>query len=196
MRVRLFLFILFVLLCNISLFAQKSQNADKLSNWIPNSQISSLDKRMYKLIKKNPYLKGKHDLRLYHIPMLYNTTELCNFYPDSLGKFVPQYGFYVLGKNAVFRKKKEYIRTRSLVVDSSGNLVAIGDARLIQPIFTLGKDEAELASLFFNNHQIDVAFNDDSNSVDYSYFFCIKGNELLIYKETDDGLQIIKSIDK
>lgn len=194
MCMRLFSFMLFILSCNISLFAQKSQNADKLSNWIPSSQISSLDKRMYKLIKKNPYLKGKHDLRLYHIPMLYNSKDLCELYPDNLEKFVPKYGSYFLRRHSIFQKKKEYIQTYSLVIDSDGNIVAIGDARLIQPIFTLSKDEAELASLFIKN-QIDVAFYDISISL--FHFFCIKGNKLLIYEGMgDDGLQIIKSIDK
>lgn len=141
--------------------------------------VERLKKRTSSLIKKNPYLSSLKGLRQYHIFELYpcGTFYGKKDYEEATFLMDLQYGYYrVKG----FFGKKKYMRDRTIITDSIGNLVAYGDATLLfipaKPWLAL---DSEIARLFFSG-EIDMAFY----TLQYpGRYVCLKDDHLYVLEK-------------
>ena len=183
---RRYLIITIIIYFGMCSYAKENINMIEILN--VEQDIVSLEKRITNLIKKKPEIANIQGLRQYHIFWL-------GIEKDSLKKedyldhsFLHKlyYGYYHLGSNSLFKKRKEYIRTTILITDSAGNLVARGDARLvhISPVFD--PNDVKLAKMFFDK-EIDFAFYMGGT---FNKYVGIKGNNLFVLESTQEGLMI------
>jgi hypothetical protein len=87
--------------------------------------------------------------------------------------------------NIKSKKLKQYLKTTTLITDSTGNLVAKGDARLVYISSVFDPNDVKLAKMFFDK-EIDFIFRIGKT---FNRYVGIKGNELYAIEATKDGLQ-------
>lgn len=174
---------------NIHLFMQ--QFTDGVSYF--SKDVESLRKRTDFLIRKDPVLSSMVGIRQYHIYSLYPCGSYIwrIEYEDASFLFNLVYGYYTIRGNflnRLFSKKMKYMRDRTVITDSLGNLVAYGDARSIfvpQIPLSENDDEVEIAKLFFEN-RIDFVF--DLFQYPNTYI-CIRENNLFVLEAGTNGLE-------
>ena len=79
----------------------------------------------------------------------------------------------------------------TLITDSTGNLVATGDARFATPFFYKGSLELpdmKLAKMFFDKEMDFILWLETPHSM--RYMVGIKGNNLYALERTQEGLKI------
>jgi len=154
-------YLIFFIIIMFSCFrsnAQESVNMIEILNI--KKDMNSLEKRILKMIKKNPDIAKTKDLKLFHI--LYLGIEDANSLTkeDYLNHTYLQHLYYfrtnVKNPSGNFDIRLKYICTHTLITDSKGNLVARGDAFRVTPTDNDSND-AIRAKMFFDK-EIDFAF--------------------------------------
>jgi hypothetical protein len=127
-------------------------------------QVDSLDQRIKKLINQAPYLKHNRGLKHYHIFELYAPQQsIIEHLFDNITNIKELSCCYSEKKRSLFCfKKKHFLRTRTIVCDSLGNVLAIGDWRKLYRIEphlqrTTYKGEMDLVR-YFIEHRLTGAF--------------------------------------
>jgi hypothetical protein len=203
----------------VSSFAQNK--VDMIDILDIRQDISILEDRISKLIKKNPDISHIQNLQQFHIFWLgYEGNTLKEDYLDHsfLYKLAYRYYhiftggiplnfpflyrinsalYYRLLSKPLFGKGKKYIKDRTLITDSIGNLIASGDAQFISAYSLYGKSDVELAKMF-HEKKVDFVFYYIRNHVKYSLYsmislseyIAIKDDKIYVIKDTKDGLEI------
>lgn len=166
-------------------YAQKNINIIEILNI--EQDIVSLENRIKDLTKKNPAMANIQGLRQFHVFWLGIDDIKKKEYENRSFLYRLYHAYYDIGSN--FRKKKKYIRTTTLITDSVGNLVAIGDARLVHVAPVFGKNDIELAKMFFDK-KIDFAFYMGVTYITFDTYCVIKDNKISIIKDTKECLEI------
>ncbi|MDR1614422.1 MAG: hypothetical protein LBS26_02525 [Campylobacteraceae bacterium] len=177
-------------MCSFS-FAQENTNMIKILNI--EQDIVSLENRITDLIKKKPAIANIQGLRQFHILLLgfsdYNKVEIKKEdYLDYSFLYQLRQSYYHLGSNSLFAKKKKYLSTITLVTDSTGNLVATSDARLVHIAPVFDQKDIELAKMFFDK-EIDFILWLETPHIT-RYMVGIKDNNLYALERTKEGLKI------
>lgn len=193
-RTKLIILFMFVSICSfgqgmkghILLFRQSFVNSNITNRF---KDVEHLKKRTSSLIKKNPYLSSLKGLRQYHIFELYPCGSFYGNkdYEDAAFLLDLRYGYYDV---KVFFRKKKYMRDRTIITDSIGNIVAYGCARfLFVPNKPKKEDphdlDSEIARLFFSG-EIDMAFY----TLQYpNRYICLKDEHLYVLESVAGNLK-------
>ena len=152
------------------------------------TDIVNLENRISKLTKKMPQLKKEKGIRQFNLLECYLDTPFLarKDYIDHsfLGKV--RYGHYHLSRKSILSKKRYYMRTQTLVTDSSGHLLAKGDARHLYKVFSspIDENEKKLAKILFNENY-DFVFYLVNNL--FEIYFCIKNNHIDVLQWSEDS---------
>ena len=153
----------------------------------------SLEKRISKLIKKNPDLSKMKELKQFHILYL-GIDETATLTKEDYMNLSFLHHLHTdknfLGTGGSFDIRVKCISTMVLVTDSKGYLVAFGDVLKLlsaSPPHAY-PSEVILAKMFFDK-EIDFIFNIASPNRRY-YEIGIKGNNLYVFSWDDAGFVI------
>lgn len=192
---RYFILIIFSIWVFLHSSAQtKSYSPDYFTNKVIydnyiTSKIGNLEKRIYSLIEMNPKLKkGKKDLHLCHIYRVYNDNILIrkqNYLDYSFLDNTRISDISVDNRST----NGHYIWTKTLVLDSNGDLVAVGDARQLFPFVEYMKKEKALAKILYCNN-IDCLFTPTALE-DTIYFY--SKNDSLCALEWDSRSELLRT---
>jgi hypothetical protein len=161
------------------LIISAQENINMIETLNISQDIVTLENRITQLIKNNPKISHIQGLRQYHVFWLkfadkskIDTTKEMYLNKTFLLQLIPTY--YKIGSN--FSKEKEYLSTFTLITDSLGNLVAVGDAISLSVTPRFLGSSIELAKMFFDK-KIYFVFNLETPFVG-SYNVGIKENYL------------------
>ena len=115
--------------------------------------VSVLERRINHLTKKMPQLRNIDGIRQFNLLECHLDTPFLSrndYINYSFLEYV-RYGHYNISSKSIFSKKKHYMRTRTLITDSVGHLLAHGDARRLYLPFSnyIDKREKNLAVILF-----------------------------------------------
>ncbi|MBP5339132.1 MAG: hypothetical protein J6Z14_07505 [Prevotella sp.] len=174
---------------NISIFRTAYTN----TQFTASKDIQQIVKRTNFLIRKHTKLAAMKGLRQYHIFELYPCGSFYSRRDYENGNFLLdlEYG-YVMVKNPsklkrLFTKGNKYMRGRTIVTDSLGNLVAYGDASYL--FFVKQSNEKndvyqKIAKLFYER-KIDYVFY----TLQYpDIYVCITANNMFVIESQTRGL--------
>ena len=182
------------------------QNINMIEMLHVEQDIVSLEKRIARLIKKKPEIANVQGLRQFHILLLGNTNIRKERFLDrsflrqiTIGDYFHLYpiisyrkgGGWRLNVRNIFRKNQKYIQTVTFITDSTGNLVAKGDARFVTPIYKgsyFELSDMKLAKMFFDKEIDFVFWLGFPHST--RYMIGIKDNNLYGLQNTQEGLKI------
>ena len=183
---RRFVILATIIMCS-GIYSYAPENIDLIEILNIRQDVISLENRIANLIIKNSEIANIRGVRQFHIFWLGDVENNLKKedYLDHSFLYKLGYGYYHLGTNSLFKKEKKYIRTTTLITDAAGNLVAIGDARLvhISPVFD--SNDVKLAKMFFDK-EIDFVFRIGRT---FNRYVGIKGSTLCALEATKDGLQ-------
>jgi hypothetical protein len=138
------------------IFAVSVSYSQNTANFFSMSEnISILENRINKLLKKHHSLSKIHGLQQFHIFWMgHNYDFRKEDYSDHsfLYKLVPSY----IEKSKGILKHKKYLRAETLICDSTGKLVAMGNDRFVT-LVTLSKYRVELAKIL-HDKKMDFIF--------------------------------------
>ena len=157
--------------------------------------IVALEKRIDELVKKDPKLKNIQGIKQFHILVLgykdYTTESDINKkkYIDYsfLDLLTPRYDYYTTPYCLIFRKEKKYIETITLITNSSGNLIAMGDGRFINSNFNPNM-YFNLTKTLFSKKLDSVIYLESPHTFKYS--IGIKDNNLYALEDDMYDLKI------
>ena len=119
------------------------------------TDVSVLERRINQLIKKMPQLRNIDGIRQFNLLECHLDTPFLsrNDYVNYSFLGYVRYGYYNLSSKSLFSKKKHYMRTRTLITDSVGHLLAHGDARHLYIPFSsyIDNRERNLAVILFSD---------------------------------------------
>ncbi|MRJ11227.1 hypothetical protein EDL98_09090 [Ornithobacterium rhinotracheale] len=175
------------------MFAQNNLNITEREEI--QQDIISLEKRINELVKKDPKLKNIQGIKQFHVLLLGYKNDITKKdinkekYKDYsfLDLLVPRYNYYTTSNGLLFRKKKKYITTLTLITDSEGNLIAYGDGKFIVSNFN-PKLYFDLTKTLFSKKLDTVIYLEGPHNSKYS--IGIKGNELYALENDIDDLKI------
>lgn len=173
-------------------YAQKINIVERLNI---KEDIVSLERRINELVKNDSKLKNVQGIKQFHILLLgykdYTTKNDINKekYVDYsfLNLLAPRYNYYDIPGCFIFRKKKKYIETLTLITNSSGNLIAMGNGRFINSNFN--------PNIYFNltktlfSKKLDIVIYLESPHTS-KYSIGIKNNKLYALEDDMDNLKI------
>jgi hypothetical protein len=188
-------------------YSQDTINMVKILNI--EQDIVALENRITSSIKvNNPDIANIQGLRQYHILWLNSYTDKKEDYLDHSFLYKLFFGYYELSPKVkkikgckpslLYRinpdlyyyinskRWKKFIRTTTLITDSTGNLVARGDARFVVGYTKFSQSDKELAKMFFEK-EIDFAF---CMGGQFGTYIGIKDDNLFALEETKEGLKI------
>ena len=90
-------------------------------------QIDSLENRINRLIHHSPYLKHIPNLKQYHVLELYATQDSIEHLFDSVDNVKYLHCYYSKSKRNFFSVGKRFLKTSTIVCDSLGHVLAIGN---------------------------------------------------------------------
>jgi len=196
--------ILTIIICfGMSSYAQENINMLEILNI--QQDIVALENRITSSIKiNNPDIANMQGLRQFHILWLGSFTDKKEDYLDRTFLYKLFCGYYELSPKVKQNKRekipflycinpdlyyqieskkwKKYLKTTTLITDSTGNLVASGDARLVYGYTNFSQFDKKLAKMFFDK-EIDFAFYMGGA---YPSFIVIKDNKISVVKETKE----------
>lgn len=159
------------------------------------SRLRKLNYRTDYLIKRHSTLSKMEKLHQFHVIYFYYALYMgelpCKqefsdcYFLDRLS-----HDYYRISQKSllkrVFCKDEEYIKDHTLITDSVGNLLAVGDARgLFSNVSTEAYDHDRLIARKMYDKEVDFAFN-----ICHPWgYLCIKGEELFVLEGTDGGLK-------
>jgi hypothetical protein len=172
--------ILFYLIFVVSV--SYSQDMAKLFNM--QEDIGILENRINKLLKKHHSLSKIKGLRQFHIFLMGHDSDIRKEdYLDHsfLYKLVPSY----IEETHCILKRKKYLRFQTLVCDSTGKLVAIGDNRFI-PFVSHDKNKIDLVRMFYDK-KLDFVFYMGHK---LGTHIGIKKNDIYVLINSSEGLKV------
>lgn len=165
------------------------ENINMIDTLNIDKDIITLEERISELIKKNPKIGQIQGLKQFHIFGLKYTelskvdTTKANYLNHSfLSQLIPT--FYIIRSTSFYSKERKYLDSSTLITDSLGKLVAIGDPRAIY-IFNFAQGDIELAKRLFNK-EYDFIFKLQAPFAGF-YEIGIKGNKLTALESGFDG---------
>ncbi len=210
---RYLILIIIVVMCSERCsYAQNNMNMIEILN--VEQDIINLENRIKNVIKKNhPNLANIQGLQQFHILTLSANSKNKEDYLNGsfLDQIIPDYWllsskvkkYKSLQRSFLYRiigprfylnryskppvKRQKYLVTNTLITDSIGNLIAVGDARLVQVLYDFNPSYAKLAKMFFNK-EIDFAFYLDGSAG--RYMVGIKNDRLYAFMTTKTHLNI------
>jgi len=190
--------IVFVFFSGIHIYAQENINMIEILKI--KKDMHSLEKRISKLIKKNPDIAKTKDLKQFHILELgikddtklkkedyISYSFLFHLYPLRVDRYVSKFRYKYRYRESVYYKKVPWISkrenciaTNTIITDSKGDLVAYGNALRITPTPPVYCDSSDiiLARMFFDK-ELDFAFCIVSPKRHYD--IGVKGNNLYVF---------------
>lgn len=122
-------------------------------------QIDSLENRINRLIRHSPYLKHIPNLKQYHVLELYATQDSIEHLFDSVDNVKYLHCYYSKSKRNFFSVGKRFLKTSTIVCDSLGHVLAIGNFHNLYMVdqtllTTTYKDEMDLVHLLSNSEII------------------------------------------
>ncbi|MDR2954384.1 MAG: hypothetical protein LBV43_04820 [Prevotella sp.] len=151
--------------------------------------IVTLEKKITSLIKKEPKIAHIEGLRQFHLfwtAIKEDSLKKEDYLNHSFLYKLIHPGYYDLGSNFLFIRKKEYLRSQTYITDSTGTLVGTSDATLVSAYSVFNPSSVRLAKMFFNK-ELDYVFYIGGRLGNY---IGIKGNNLYALENTKDGLKI------
>lgn len=151
--------------------------------------VTKLDNRIKKQIKKVPCISEIRDFQISYI-----------FYLNYSGKFEKEdflhHGFlkklepaYVERKYLL--RKDKYLQVRAFISDSTGNLIAQSDGRILHSACkyktSYSISETELQKMLYNK-ECDLIFNIGFTTGDT--YFKVKANEVYVIEARNNGLEV------
>lgn len=151
--------------------------------------VTKLDNRIKKQIKKVPCIAEAKDFQIFYIFYLnYNGKfEKEDFLSHSfLKNLEPSY----VERKHFFRKDK-YLQVHAFISDSIGNLIAQSDGRILHSACkyntSYSLSEIELQKILYNK-EYDLFFNIGFTTGDT--YFRVRGNEVYVVEDTNNGLEV------
>lgn len=187
-------YLIVVIMC-LGAFSYAQEEINMIERLNIKEDVVALEKRINGLVKKDPKLKNIQGKKQFHILLLGYKNDITKKdinkekYKDYsfLDSLVPHYNYYTTSNGLLFRKKKKYITTLTLITDSEGNLIAYGDGRFIVSTFN-PKLYFDLAKTLFSEKLDTVIYLEGPHNSKYS--IGIKGNKLYALENDIDELKI------
>lgn len=116
--------------------------------------VKTLEKRINKLIRRSPILKNIQGLKQYHVFHLYmNKMDCVDYLFDDVTNIKDLMCWTTERKSFLFFKKKQFLRTSTIICDSLGNVLATADWKHVfivdrNLMRTTYKDQMNLVNLF------------------------------------------------
>ena len=147
------------------------------------NEFKELEDRIEYLVRKDKIVSKTEEIQQFHIFFLKNTLfSIPNYKADKEeylnGSFL-QYlkpNYYKISPQRLWQKRENYLDTSTYIIDIKGNLIAIGDARLVSIAFASYSLMIKTAKFLFEK-KFDFVFYMGGI---YGYFITIKEGKLYV----------------
>jgi hypothetical protein len=158
-----------------------SQDMAKLFNM--QEDIGILENRINKLLKKHHSLSKIKGLQQFHIFLMGHEYDLKKEDYLNHSFLYELYPLYI-EKSYKILKHKKYLRSQTLICDSTGKLMAVGDDRFIA--FSYSKNDIDMVRMFYHK-KVDFVFNMGHKLGTY---IGIKNSDIYVLIDSSEGLKI------